>query len=158
MLETGAMARSFGREGVRRFRPPRVSQLWVKWLGSTRHQWANVFKVRKLRPDGRKGPITNSTDTCSTWRGMGSVRLYFAFETPWEKPATIPFRIGRRPCQQGPRLPPYTRTEVSLVHHQIFVEKNITIGTWRTRTLRAAGKLQELTRNGQVQMEHPWTL
>ena len=47
-----------------------------------------------------------------------------------------------------------------LVHHQRFVEEtdNITIGTWNTRTLRAAGKLQELTQNGQVQMEHHWTL
>ena len=31
-----------------------------------------------------------------------------------------------------------------LVHHRKFVEVNITIGTWNTRTLRAAGKLQEL--------------
>ena len=36
---------------------------------------------------------------------------------------------------------------------------NITIGTWNTKTLRAAGKLQELThKNEQVHMEHPWTL
>ena len=50
---------------------------------------------------------------------------------------------------QGPRLPPYTRTEVLsmlLVHHRRFVEEAIShIGTWNTRTLRAAGKLQELT-------------
>ena len=32
-----------------------------------------------------------------------------------------------------------------LVHHQGFVEDNITIGTWNTRTLRVVGKLQELT-------------
>ena len=31
-----------------------------------------------------------------------------------------------------------------LVHHRKFVEVNITIGTWNTRTLRAAEKLQEL--------------
>ena len=40
--------------------------------------------------------------------------------------ATIPYWIGRRPGRQGPRLPPYTRTEVSsmlLVHHQRFVEE-----------------------------------
>ena len=30
---------------------------------------------------------------------------------------------------------------------------NVTIGTWNTRTLRPAGKLQELTH----EMEHPWT-
>ena len=27
-----------------------------------------------------------------------------------------------------------------------------------TRTLRPAGKFQELTRNAEVQMEHPWTV
>ena len=33
-----------------------------------------------------------------------------------------------------------------LVHHRRFVEEAIShIGTWNTRTLRAAGKLQELT-------------
>ena len=36
-----------------------------------------------------------------------------------------------------------------LVHHRRFKEllgrDNITIGTWNTRTLRAAGKLQDLT-------------
>ena len=39
---------------------------------------------------------------------------------------TIPYRIGRRPGQQGPRLPPYTRTEVPsvlLVHHRRFEEE-----------------------------------
>ena len=39
---------------------------------------------------------------------------------------TIPYRIGRRPGQQGPRLPPYTRMEVSsvlLVHHRRFEEE-----------------------------------
>ena len=53
---------------------------------------------------------------------------------------TIPYRIGRRPGQQGPRLPPYTG-----VSSKIRGRDNITIGTWNTRTLRAAGKLQELT-------------
>ena len=39
---------------------------------------------------------------------------------------TIPYRIGRRPGQQGPRFLPYTRTEVPnmlLAHHRRFVEQ-----------------------------------
>ena len=39
---------------------------------------------------------------------------------------TMPYWIGRRPGQQGPRLPPDTRTEVSsvlLVHHRRFGEE-----------------------------------
>ena len=37
------------REGIRRSRPPRVFQSWVKWLVSTWHHWAEVFPVW---PDG----------------------------------------------------------------------------------------------------------
>ena len=70
--------------------------------------------------------------------------------TMWWKQATIPYQIVRRPGQQGLCLLPYTRTEVwsmLLVHHQRFVEDTTwrTIGTWNTRTLKAAGKLQKLT-------------
>ena len=61
---------------------------------------------------------------------------------------TIPYRIGRRSGQQGPRLPPYTRhggvKYVTGAPSKIR-GRDITIGTWNTRTLRAAGKLQELT-------------
>ena len=44
----------------------------------------------------------------------------------WWKHAIIPHTIGCRLGQQGPCLPPYTRTEVSsmlLVHHRRFVEE-----------------------------------
>ena len=77
------MGRSFGpvREG-RRSRPPRVSQLWEKYLVSTRHHWSYIFIVRRQGPDGRKGSTMNSTATCSTWIGIGSVRLYFAHDSP----------------------------------------------------------------------------
>ena len=30
--------------------------------------------------------MTNSTTTCSTWREIGSLMLYFVFEPPTEKP------------------------------------------------------------------------
>ena len=71
ITEPRAVGRSFGpiREG-RRSRPSRVSQLWVKKLVPTRHHWADIFIVRRQGPDGRKGS-TNSTATCSTWRGIG---------------------------------------------------------------------------------------
>ena len=49
---------------------------------STRHHWADVFTVRRQGPHGRKGSTMNSTATCSTWRGMGFVRLYFAQDFP----------------------------------------------------------------------------
>ena len=52
-----AVGRSFGpvREGLRRSRPVRVSQLWVKKLVSTRHHWANVFVVRRQGQRDRLG-------------------------------------------------------------------------------------------------------
>ena len=34
-------------------------------------------------PDGWKGSTINSTATCLTWRGMGSVRLYLAHDSPY---------------------------------------------------------------------------
>ena len=88
-----AVGRSFGpiREG-RRSRPSRVSQLWVKYLVSTRHHWADIFIVRRQGPDGRKGS-TNSTATCSTWRRMGSARLYFAQDSPCDD-NTQPYHTG----------------------------------------------------------------
>ena len=114
---------------------------------------ASLGVVRRLEgPDGRKGSTTNSTATCSTWRGReGSVRLHIALESPWndhqKKNRTIPDRSP----------PGSTRTAPSAVHHdggvkyatgessKIRGRDNITIGTWNTRTLRAAGKLQELS-------------
>ena len=70
------------------------------------------------------------------------------------------------------RSPPgSTRTAPSAVHQEGGVKyaagassklrgrDNVTVSTCNIRTQRAAGKLQELThRNGQVQLEHPWTL
>ena len=37
---------------------------------------------QRLGPDGWKGSTTNSTATCSTLKGMGSVRLHLALESP----------------------------------------------------------------------------
>ena len=79
---------------------------------------------------------------------MGSVRLYFARDSPCEdnKQPSIP---NRSPLES-------TRTAPSAVHQDLGVKyatgasskstgrDNITIGTWNTGTLRATGKLKEL--------------
>ena len=44
-----------------------------------------IFIVRRHGPGRRKGSTMNSTVTSSTWRGIGSVRLYLAFDSPCEK-------------------------------------------------------------------------
>ena len=56
------VGRSFGpvQEGIRSVCPPWVSQLWVKYLVSARHHWADVFIVWRLGPDGWKGSMMNS--------------------------------------------------------------------------------------------------
>ena len=41
-------------------------------------------------PDGRKGSTTNSTATCSTWRGISSVRLYLARDSPYDENEVLP--------------------------------------------------------------------
>ena len=80
---------------------------------------------------------------------MGSVRLYLALESLEMKTSnhTIPDRSPPRS----------TRTAPSAVHQDGGVKyaagasskirgtDNITTGTWKTRTIRAAEKLQELT-------------
>ena len=158
-----AVDRSFGpiREG-RRSRPPRVSQLWVKKLESTRHHWADIFIVRRQGPDGRKGS-TNSTATCLTWRGMGSARLYFAQDSPCDD-NTQPFHTGsvaaRVNKDRAFRRTPERRCQVCYWciiedsrkrqhHHRHLEHKD-------TRSCRQASGSN--TGNGQVQIEDPWTL
>ena len=90
----------------------------------------------------------NSTATCSTWRG-------------WAPPGcALPVTHHVKTSNHTiPDLSPpeSTRTSPSAVHQdggvkyatgalsKIRGRDNITIDTWNTRTLRAAGKLQELT-------------
>ena len=158
-----AVGRSCGpiREG-RRSCPPRVSQLWVKYLVSTRHHWADIFIVRRQGPDGRKGS-TNSTATCSTWRGMGSARLYFAQDSLCDD-NTQPHRTGsvaaRVNKDRAFRRTPGRRCQVCYwcitedsrkrQHHHRHLEHKDTKSRRETSGTN--------TRNGQVQMEHPWTL
>ena len=117
---------------------------------ATRHHWADIFIVRRQGPDGQKGSTLNSRATCSTWRGMGSVRLYFAQDSPCDN-NTQPFYTGsvaawvNKDCAfrrtPGRRWVKYATGASSTIRGR----DNITIGTWNTRTLRAVGKRQELT-------------
>ena len=107
-----------------------------------------IFIVRRHGPGRRKWSAMNSTVTSSTWRGIGSVRLYFARDSPWMT------RSNHTLSDQS--LLGSTRTAPSAVHQDGYVKyatgapskirerDNITIGTWIARTLRAHGKLQEL--------------
>ena len=105
------------------------------------------FVVQRQGPDGRKGPM-NSTATYSTWRGMGSARLYFAQDSPCDDNSQ-PYHTGLVATlvkkDRAFRRTPGRRCPVC---YWCIIEdsrKRFTIGTWKTRTLRAAGKLQELT-------------
>ena len=82
---------------------------------------------------------------------MGSVRLYFSRDSPYEMTKTSNHTIPDR------SPPGSTRTAPSAVHQdgdvkyatgaslKIRRRDNITIGTWNIRILRAAGILQKLT-------------
>ena len=130
---------------------------------STRHHWADIFIVRRKGPDGQKGSTMNSTATCSTWRRMGSVRLYFAHDPPCDE--------NKQPC--------HTRSVATWVNKDhAFRRKlggrcqvcywSIIKDSWKrqhhhrhmehkdTKSCRETSGTN--TWNGQVQMEHPLTL
>ena len=102
----------------------------------------------------------NSTATCSTWRGMGSVRLYFARDSPCDD-NTQPYHTGsvaaRVNKDRAFRRTPGRRCQVCYWcitkdsrkrqhHHRHLEHKD-------TRSYRETSGTN--TRNGQVQMEHP---
>ena len=112
---------------------------------------------------GRKGSTMNSTATCSTWRGTGSVRLYFAQDSP-RNDNTQPCHTGsvatRVNKDRAFRRTPGRRCQVCYWciiedsrkrqhHHWHLKHKD-------TKSCRETSGTN--TRNGQVQMEHPWTL
>ena len=77
----------------------------------------------------------NSMATCSTWGGMGCIRLYLARHSPYDE--------NKQPYHTGSvafRRTPGQRCQVC---YWCIIEDswkdNITISTWNTRTLRAAG-------------------
>ena len=91
----------------------------------------------------------NSTAMCSTWRGMGSVRLYFACDSPCDEnkqPCHTGFVAARVNKNRAFRRTPERRCQVCYwCIIKIRGRDNITIGTWTPRILRAAGTLQDLT-------------
>ena len=103
----------------------------------------------KKGPDGQKGSTMNSTATCSTWRGMSSVRLFFARDSPCDENKQ-PYHTGLVAAGvnkdlafhiQQDRGVKYATSASSKIHGR----DNIAIGTWNIRTLSTAWKLQELT-------------
>ena len=80
---------------------------------------------------------------------MGSVRLYFAQDTPCDdntQPYHTEWVAARVNKDCVFRRTPGRRCQYAIgASSKIRVRDNITIGTWNTRTLRTAGKLQELT-------------
>ena len=90
----------------------------------------------------------NSAATCSTWRGMGSVRLYFARDSLCDENKQ-PYHTGSVAApvnkDRAFRCTPRRRCQVCYNALSQIRGRDITIGTWNTRTLRAAGKLQDLT-------------
>ena len=102
----------------------------------------------------------NSTATCSTWRGMGSVRLYFSRDSPCNE-SKQPYHTGsvaaRVNKDRAFRRTPGRRCQVCYWcfiknvwkrqhHHRHMERKN-------TKSCRETPGTN--TRNGQVQMEHP---
>ena len=82
----------------------------------------------------------NSTATCLTWRGIGSVRLYFARDSPCDENKQ-PYHAGSVAAAHRDGSVKYATGASSKIRGR----DNIITGTWNTKTLRAAGKLQELT-------------
>ena len=128
----------------------------------TQHHWADIFIVRRKGPDGRKGSTKNSTATCSTWRGMSSVRLYFACDSPCDENKQ-PYHTGSVAARVN-KVRPFCLTPGRKCracywciikdswkrqhHHRHMKHKD-------TKNCRETPGTN--TRNGQVQMEHPWT-
>ena len=122
-----------------------------------------IFIARRKGPDGRKGFMMNSTATCSAWRGMGSVRLYFAPDSLCDEnkqpyyTGSVPARVNK---DRSFRRTPGRRCQVCYwciikdswkrQHHHSHKEYK------DTKSCRVTPGTN--TRNGQVQLEHPWTL
>ena len=82
------------------------------------------------------------------WRGMGSARLFFAQDSPCDDNKQ-PYHTGSVAARVNKDRPSAAHKDGGVKYAtgeswRIRGRDNITIGTWNTRTLRAAGKLQEL--------------
>ena len=116
---------------------------------STRHRWADIFIARRQGTEGQMGSTTNPMATCSTWRGMCSVRFYLARDSLYneKKQAYLIGSVAARVNKDRAfHRTPGRRCQIC---YWCIIEdsrkRQHHIGTWNTRTLRAAGKLQKLT-------------
>ena len=117
---------------------------------NTKARWVEGFhdelnsRMFHLERDGLRQVVPFPCDTM-TWQQMMG-----------------PYRISCRPGLQGLHLLPYIRMEVLsmvLVHHPRFVEEAtspLTHGTQDTKSCEETPGTN--TWNGQVQVEHPWSL
>ena len=94
---------------------------------------------------------------------MGSVRLYLARDSLYDEnkqpyyTGSVAARIKDRAitvCQDG------GVKHATGASSKIRASENIAMGTWNTRTVKAAGKLQELTHEMDrfKTIEHSWTM
>ena len=81
--------------------------------------WISSMKPPSGMHDPRGSESTHVQDQAvsrlwsTAWGGMGSTRLYCPRYTGWKgQPQITPYRIGRRPGQQGPRLSSHIRVKV----------------------------------------------
>ena len=100
---------------------------------STWHHWADIFIVWRKEPDGWKGSMMNSMATCLTLpvtHHMMKTSNHIILDwSPPRSTRTAPsavHQVGGVKCATG-------------ASSKIRGRDNITIGTWNTRTLRAAG-------------------
>ena len=81
------------------------------------------------------------------WGGMGSAMRHCQRHTTWRgQPQLNPYQLSRCP-EEGPRLLLLDEGEKYVTDgpKSLRARNNITIGTWNVRSLRAAGKVEELT-------------
>ena len=127
----------------------------------TRHHWANDLHDAGYRPRWMKFPQELNGYVFKTKANHldGGHRLWYGMERDGLRHATLPKTLHMKMTTTTQsilaRSSPGTRTSVA--GHQDGVEKyatdrpkwlrarNITIGTWNVRSLRAAGKTEELT-------------
>ena len=114
----------------------------------TYQHWVDVRPVWRLRLDGQNGTRMKSTAMSLTWREIRSTRFYLALKSPWNdnhqpghaRLVTDPVNKDRASTIHQDRGVKYGTSAPSKIHG-----RDITTGTGNSKTLRAAGKLQEPT-------------
>ena len=149
--------------GRNKMLPPSMSlQAMGEIAGVNTSSLGGYLHSSKTRPDGWKGATINSLATCSMWRGMGFVRLYLAHDWPYDENKQ-PHHTGsatwvNKDCAfhstLGWRCQVCYWCIIKILwkrrHHHRRLEHMDTKSCGETLGIN--------TWNGQVQMEHPWTL